>query len=132
MFFQEVAIGQYLGSGGMTFVGKVCPIFAGRYILICQVNCPISRICYEKIDNFCDFLKIGTGYASMTIVFLLDVYYCIIVAWTLLYLFSCFRSLPSLPWQDCGNYTCQYFFKHFFFNNNVDTYTTSKKEIYRP
>ncbi|XP_065209333.1 sodium- and chloride-dependent GABA transporter 1-like isoform X2 [Planococcus citri] len=74
MFFQEVAIGQYLGSGGMTFVGKLCPIFA------------------------------GTGYASMTIVFLLDVYYCIIVSWTLLYLFSCFISLPSLPWQDCGHW----------------------------
>jgi len=31
IFFQEVAIGQYLGSGGMTLVGKLCPILSGKY-----------------------------------------------------------------------------------------------------
>jgi len=31
IFFQEVAIGQYLGSGGMTLVGKICPILSGKY-----------------------------------------------------------------------------------------------------
>jgi len=30
IFFQEVAIGQYLGSGGMTLVGKLCPILSGK------------------------------------------------------------------------------------------------------
>jgi hypothetical protein len=29
IFFQEVAIGQYLGSGGMTLVGQLCPILKG-------------------------------------------------------------------------------------------------------
>ena len=72
LFFQEVAIGQYLGSGGMTFVGQVCPI-----------------------------LK-GVGYATMTIVFLLDIYYCIIISWTLYYLLVTFADLPYLPWADCG------------------------------
>lgn len=71
MFYQEVAIGQYLGSGGMTFVGQLCPIFK------------------------------GVGYATMTIVFLLDVYYCIIIAWTFFYLVSTFTRLPDLPWSDC-------------------------------
>ncbi|XP_050546751.1 sodium- and chloride-dependent GABA transporter 2-like [Daktulosphaira vitifoliae] len=74
IFFQEVAIGQYLGSGGMTLVGKLCPILS------------------------------GTGYATMTIVFLLDVYYCVIVAWTLFYLMTCFISFPSLPWDSCDNW----------------------------
>ncbi|XP_050304515.1 sodium- and chloride-dependent GABA transporter 1-like isoform X2 [Anthonomus grandis grandis] len=74
LFFQEVAIGQYLGSGGMTFVGHLCPI-----------------------------LK-GVGFATMTIVFLLDVYYCIIIAWTLFYIISTFSSLPELPWDGCGNW----------------------------
>nr|XP_023015829.1 sodium- and chloride-dependent GABA transporter 1-like [Leptinotarsa decemlineata] len=72
IFFQEVAIGQYLGSGGMTFVGQLCPL-----------------------------LK-GVGYATMTIVFLLDVYYCVIIAWTLFYIFSSFSD--PLPWSDCDNW----------------------------
>ena len=29
IFFQEVAIGQYLGSGGMTLVGQLCPLLQG-------------------------------------------------------------------------------------------------------
>lgn len=74
MFYQEVAIGQYLGSGGMTFVGQLVPL-----------------------------LK-GVGYATMTIVFLLDVYYCIIIAWTLFYLINTFLVLPDLPWSGCKNW----------------------------
>jgi SNF family Na+-dependent transporter len=38
----------------------------------------------------------------MTIVFFLDVYYCIIIAWTLFYLINSFVSLPGLPWESCG------------------------------
>lgn len=72
LFFQEVAIGQYLGSGGMTFVGQLVPI-----------------------------LK-GVGYATMTIVFLLDIYYCIIIAWTIYYLINTFVVIPDLPWSGCG------------------------------
>lgn len=72
VFLQEVAIGQYLGAGGMTLVGQLVPILQ------------------------------GVGYATMTIVFFLDVYYCVIIAWTLFYLISSFASLPGLPWQDCG------------------------------
>ncbi|XP_026282924.1 sodium- and chloride-dependent GABA transporter 1-like [Frankliniella occidentalis] len=74
MFFQEVALGQYLGAGGMTLVGTLCPILR------------------------------GTGYATMAIVFLLDVYYCVIVAWTLFYLIATFTVLPGLPWESCGNW----------------------------
>ncbi|KAG8036029.1 hypothetical protein G9C98_004608 [Cotesia typhae] len=72
IFFQEVAIGQYLGAGGMTLVGQLCPILQ------------------------------GVGYATMTIVFFLDVYYCIIIAWTLFYLISTFARLTKLPWSSCG------------------------------
>ncbi|XP_034252061.1 sodium- and chloride-dependent GABA transporter 1-like isoform X2 [Thrips palmi] len=74
MFFQEVALGQYLGAGGMTLVGTLCPLLR------------------------------GTGYATMAIVFLLDVYYCVIVAWTLFYLIATFTKLPGLPWETCGNW----------------------------
>ena len=74
IFFQEVAIGQYLGAGGMTLVGELVPILQ------------------------------GVGYATMTIVFFLDIYYCVIIAWTLFYLISSFVVLPGLPWQDCGKF----------------------------
>ncbi|XP_076163039.1 sodium- and chloride-dependent GABA transporter 1 [Ptiloglossa arizonensis] len=80
IFFQEVAIGQYLGSGGMTLVGQLCPLLQ------------------------------GVGYATMTIVFFLDVYYCVIIAWTLFYLVSTFANMlvpisnvPGVPWNGCGN-----------------------------
>lgn len=72
MFYQEVAIGQFLGSGGMTFVGQLVPLFK------------------------------GVGYATMTIVFMLDVYYCIIIAWTIFYIVNTFVVLPDLPWSNCG------------------------------
>ena len=31
LFFQEVAVGQYLGTGGMTLVGQLCPILQGKF-----------------------------------------------------------------------------------------------------
>ncbi|XP_012227579.1 sodium- and chloride-dependent GABA transporter 1-like [Linepithema humile] len=74
IFFQEVAIGQYLGAGGMSLVGQLCPLLQ------------------------------GVGYATMTIVFFLDVYYCIIIAWTLFYLISTFVNLPNVPWSGCENW----------------------------
>ena len=32
IFLQEVAIGQYLGVGGMTMIAKICPILKGNPI----------------------------------------------------------------------------------------------------
>ncbi|XP_033322746.1 sodium- and chloride-dependent GABA transporter 1 [Megalopta genalis] len=74
IFFQEVAIGQYLGAGGMTLVGQLCPLLQ------------------------------GVGYATMTIVFFLDVYYCIIIAWTLFYFISTIVNIPGVPWNGCDNW----------------------------
>ena len=44
----------------------------------------------------------GVGFATMTVVFLIDIYYSIIIAWTMFYLIASFTSLPGLPWQSCG------------------------------
>ena len=74
IFFQEVAMGQYLGSGGMTLVGQLCPM-----------------------------LK-GVGIATMMVVGYLDIYYCVFIAWTLFYLFAGLTSIPNLPWDTCGLY----------------------------
>jgi SNF family Na+-dependent transporter len=46
------------------------------------------------------FFFSGVGYATMTIVFFLDVYYCVIIAWTLFYLINSFTA--NLPWGTCG------------------------------
>lgn len=74
IFYQEVAIGQYVGQGGMTLTGQLCP------------------------------LARGVGYATMALVFLLNIYYCVIIAWTLFYLVSTFSEIPELPWGSCGKF----------------------------
>ncbi|KAJ8264810.1 hypothetical protein COCON_G00139090 [Conger conger] len=69
VFFLEVALGQYTSEGGITCWQKLCPIFT------------------------------GIGYASIVIVSLLNVYYIVILAWGLYYLFQCFQT--DLPWSRC-------------------------------
>ena len=44
---------------------------------------------------------VGIGYGTTVIVFLLNTYYNVILAWAFYYLFSSFTSL--LPWSHCGN-----------------------------
>eukprot|EP00096_Caligus_rogercresseyi_P015098 TRINITY_DN754_c1_g1_i18.p1 TRINITY_DN754_c1_g1~~TRINITY_DN754_c1_g1_i18.p1 ORF type:complete len:580 (+),score=73.85 TRINITY_DN754_c1_g1_i18:82-1821(+) len=74
IFLMEVAIGQYLGAGGMTTIGQICPI-----------------------------LK-GVGIATMVMVTFYNIYYCIIVAWSLFYFIASFVSIPGLPWDSCDRY----------------------------
>jgi len=71
IFVLEVAVGQYLGEGGMTLVGKLCPILG------------------------------GTGPATMVLVCLLNVYYCVIVGWAIFYLIVSLATIPDLPWDTC-------------------------------
>lgn len=73
IFFQEVALGQYLGVGGMTLIGQLVPIMK------------------------------GVGFATMVVVLLIDIYYTIIIAWTLFYFVATFTALPDLPWAGCNN-----------------------------
>ena len=48
IFFQEVAIGQYLGSGGMTLVGQLCPILKGLFV---YHQCSSCGTLGSKIDG---------------------------------------------------------------------------------
>lgn len=38
IFFQEVAIGQYLGAGGMSLVGQLCPLLQGKHYMLILSN----------------------------------------------------------------------------------------------
>ncbi|KAJ4940575.1 hypothetical protein JOQ06_026872 [Pogonophryne albipinna] len=76
VFFLEVSLGQFTSEGGITCWEKLCPIFTG------------NQVCS------------GIGYASVVIVSLLNVYYIVILAWGLYYLFQCFQ--PELPWAKCN------------------------------
>ena len=112
-----------------------CPM-----ITIYWTNCPmitIGQFRLEKIllpDNFfflqpsqtmtChvqsghiespNFTFQGVGYATMTIVFWLDIYYCIIISWTLYYLIMTFVHIPELPWRNCGRLSCSQVPNQFF------------------
>uniref|UniRef100_A0A8C9W099 Transporter n=1 Tax=Scleropages formosus TaxID=113540 RepID=A0A8C9W099_SCLFO len=71
VFFLETALGQFTSEGGITCWRKVCPLFE------------------------------GIGYATQVIEAHLNVYYIIILAWAIFYLFNCFTS--TLPWASCGH-----------------------------
>ena len=43
----------------------------------------------------------GIGYATIVIVFYLNIYYIVVLAWDLVYLFMSLRS--TLPWSTCDN-----------------------------
>ena len=92
VFFQEVAIGQYLGSGGMTLVAQLCPL-----------------------------LK-GVGIATMVLVFFLDIYYCVIIAWTIFYMIATFTQIPALPWDTCGknHYSIENDFTGFYNTKDLE------------
>ncbi|XP_051544675.1 sodium- and chloride-dependent GABA transporter 2-like [Myxocyprinus asiaticus] len=72
IFFLETALGQYTSEGGVTAWRKICPMFE------------------------------GVGVASQVIVIYLNIYYIVVLAWALFYLFNSFWS--TLPWTSCDNY----------------------------
>ncbi|XP_072454589.1 sodium- and chloride-dependent GABA transporter 3 isoform X2 [Notamacropus eugenii] len=71
VFFLETALGQFTSEGGITCWRKICPLFE------------------------------GIGYATQVIEAHLNVYYIIILAWAVFYLFNCFTT--ELPWATCGH-----------------------------
>jgi Sodium:neurotransmitter symporter family. len=64
--------------------------------------CCLQCVSFRDINTVTVSAFSGVGYATMTIVFFLDIYYCIIIAWTIFYLIATFVRLPGLPWQTCG------------------------------
>ena len=59
----------------------------------------VGRIKFNRVNIFFPFLGVGIG---MTVVFrLVGIYYNMIIAWSIYYLFASFTS--QLPWEFCGN-----------------------------
>ena len=64
----------------------------------------------------------------MALVFFLDIYYCVIIAWTFFYFIAAFTAIPDLPWNTCGdNYFCTFskFVSIFIMFHFVPFYITS-------
>ena len=55
------------------------------------------------VGRLCPLLG-GTGMATMVLVSLLNIYYCVIVGWAIFYLIVSLATLPDLPWDTCGQY----------------------------
>ncbi|KPM05445.1 sodium- and chloride-dependent GABA transporter 1-like protein [Sarcoptes scabiei] len=71
ILFLEVSIGQYFRHGGLTVWNEICPLFR------------------------------GIGYGTITISFILNSYYIIVIAWALLYFYYSLRG--DLLWSRCDN-----------------------------
>eukprot|EP00111_Clytia_hemisphaerica_P016317 TCONS_00048314-protein len=69
MYIMEVALGQYIAEGPIQVWRIVCPLFR------------------------------GIGYSMLMVSFLVGVYYNVIIAWVLFYLFASFRA--DIPWRHC-------------------------------
>ncbi|KAM9813891.1 solute carrier family 6 member 22, tandem duplicate 2 [Neosynchiropus ocellatus] len=72
VLFLETSLGQYTSQAGITCWRNICPLFE------------------------------GIGYGGQVVVLYIGVYYIIILAWSVLYLFLSFSS--ELPWANCDNY----------------------------
>uniref|UniRef100_A0A3P8RWZ3 Transporter n=1 Tax=Amphiprion percula TaxID=161767 RepID=A0A3P8RWZ3_AMPPE len=71
LFLLETSLGQYTSLGGVSAWRTICPLFG------------------------------GLGYASQVMILHGCVYYIIILAWALFYLFYSFQA--ELPWSHCNN-----------------------------
>nr|XP_019566855.1 PREDICTED: sodium- and chloride-dependent betaine transporter isoform X2 [Rhinolophus sinicus] len=94
VFFLEVALGQYTSQGSVTAWRKICPLLQ------------------------------GIGLASVVIESYLNIYYIIILAWALFYLFSSFTS--QLPWITCTNTWNTEHCMDFLNHSGVNTVTPSE------
>ncbi|KAM9823964.1 sodium- and chloride-dependent betaine transporter-like [Neosynchiropus ocellatus] len=71
LFFLETALGQFTSQGAVTAWRKICPMFE------------------------------GVGVASLVVLIYLNIYYIVVMAWTIFYFVNSFKD--PLPWSTCDN-----------------------------
>ena len=72
LFFLEIGLGQFTSEGGITAWERIAPITA------------------------------GIGYGSIALTTILNMYYIVVLAWSLYYMWYSFYS--ELPWMQCGEW----------------------------
>jgi solute carrier family 6 amino acid transporter-like protein 5/7/9/14 len=73
LMFMELSFGQYANLGPVAIYKKFCPLFR------------------------------GLGYGMVIVSATVMLYYNLIIAWTLFYMFASFNSV--LPWQNCEEWS---------------------------
>ncbi|XP_013793096.2 sodium- and chloride-dependent GABA transporter 1-like [Limulus polyphemus] len=88
------------GGGAFLFPYVVCLIICAIPLFFMEVALGQYLNCGGiGVWNLVPMFK-GVGFASMTIVCLCNIYYAVIISWTLFYLVSSFTS--DLPWKGCN------------------------------
>lgn len=98
VFFLETALGQFTSEGGITCWRKICPLFEGKLSFLSLKEHKRSF----SLNTVLPRSVLGIGYATQVIEAHLNVYYIVILAWAIFYLFNCFTT--ELPWAGCGHY----------------------------
>ena len=74
-------------------------------VFLTEIKLPSIKVPWSLFNSISCFL--GVGIATMVLVFFLDIYYCVIIAWTIFYMIATFSKIPKLPWDTCGKCTVQ-------------------------
>ena len=96
LFFLELILGQYSGQGPAKVFGRMSPIFK------------------------------GLGFAMILASFFLNIYYNVIVAWTLYYMVSGFSS--ELPWTNCTDHSSYHCVQNTIQNTTNSSYDVGPSE----
>ncbi|CAG2114229.1 unnamed protein product, partial [Medioppia subpectinata] len=90
-----------INSGAFLIPNYICVVFVGIPMFLLEVSLgQYLNTGGIAIWNLVPIFK-GIGFASMTMIGLCNIYYIILIAWTLFYLVSSFTA--ELPWSSCNN-----------------------------
>lgn len=89
MLYLEMSLGQFSNSGPAVVYGRIRPLFQGAS-------------CLQYWDCCSRNLLAGVGWAMAGISLMVSIYYNVIVAWVLLYLFVIITG-RSYQWASCRN-----------------------------
>ena len=96
LFFMELVLGQYSRQGPTKVFGRIAPLFK------------------------------GLGLAMLGATFFVGIYYNVIIAWTLFYMFKGFAA--ELPWVTCSNFSSIHCFANSTLNDTGDPFAVGPPE----
>ena len=114
-FFLEITIGQYAAMGPVTIYSNLSPVFKGNvmrhsvwifkhcdkhWLTFFSIVASILLAFNENMHTHHIFFA-GLGFANFMASCFVGLYYNMIIAWTIYYLFASFTS--KLPWDTCQN-----------------------------